>query len=594
MSDEAVPTDDSTDGTERPRRRGIRLTLWIIGGLVLILGGLGTWVALDALRARDALTELTTAVPALLDDARNHPEAVADRVGTIQATTARAMSATTGPHWTIAGWLPWIGDNTRALQTVTANVDRLAVDGLPGLATAVSSLTPAQLGPRDGRIDTAPLREVHDQVVAGSEAVDQAHAAVAGIDRAPLIPQLAEAVGKLADELAEARELTSSAAAAVTLIPALLGADGARDWLVLAQNNAELRATGGIAGAALLLHADDGELTIAQQRSSGQFGPYQSPVLPLTDAERVLFSADLGLFIQDVNLTPDFPRSAELAVTMWQQETGDSPAIVLSLDPVALAGFLAATGPVTFDDPLGKSITLDADNAASFLMSDIYARYQRPADQDAVFALASQAVLKEVMSSSADPTALIRAVTDSIGRHRLLMWSADERERGLLDQVGTTGALRGDVETRHGTAPAVGVFLNLTTASKTGYYLDSVAELTDEVAQPDGTRSYTLRARLTSLLEPGEAANLPDYVQADNSDGVIQVNVLAYAPTGGLVVAAPADWPGFTTTHDELAVSAQTIAVQPGEAVELSWQITTGPDQPGEPVVRLTPGARDR
>lgn len=577
---------------KKPRPRWMRILGWTGAGILAIGLGLGAWVGLDALRARDALAEIADVVPELVRQVRENPGEATGTVHLIESAAANAQRATSGPHWTMVGWLPWIGENTRALQAVTHSVHTLAAEGLPGLAAAAETLSGERLAPRDGRIDTTALVEVRPAVTAGSAAVTRAHLEVAGIDRGPLIPPLAEAVARLTKVLAEADDLASSAAVAVQLIPSLLGADAPRDWLVLAQNNAELRATGGIPGATVLMRADAGELTITDQRGSGDFGPYRSPVLPLTEAEQVLFGPELGLFIQDVNLTPDFPRSAELAVTMWQRETGESPAGVLSVDPVALATFLTATGPVEFQDPFGHPLTLTAEDAASFLMSGIYARYERGDVQDQVFALASQAVLKQLMSSQTDPQALIRAVTESIAQHRLLLWSERPDEQALLEQAGASGGLQAPDHGRD-IGPQIGVFLNLTTPSKTGYYLDSTAELADQAIQPDGSRHYALRMRLTSLLQPGQADTLPEYVKWGNRDGVLRVNVLAYAPTGGSVVPDPAEWPGFVTVHDGLQVSALTVKVPATETVELTWRITTGPDQPLPAVLRVTPGARN-
>ncbi|HRA07366.1 MAG TPA: DUF4012 domain-containing protein [Propionicimonas sp.] len=592
LADESAADSPNDPAWARPRL-GMRIAAWVATGIVIAAIGLGSWLAIDAMRAREALTEVAGIAPRLMDALREDPASATAGFAELQDAAARAKAATTGLHWTVVGWLPWIGDNSRALQTVTSAVNSLATDGLPGLSTAAQALTPDRLTPKDGRIDTAALIEVRDAVVAGNTSVVAAYTSLAAIDRANLLPVIAEAVSRLQTELGEARGLTARAVTAVQVIPGFLGADGARSWLLLAQNNAELRATGGIVGAALLLRADDGALSIIEQRSSGDFGPYKESILPLTAAEQTLFTRQLGMFVQDVNLTPDFPRTAELASAMWQKETGRSPHNVMSLDPVALAGLLTATGPLEFEDVRGDTVKLTAGNAASFLMSGVYARYQDSDDQDAVFGLASKAVLKHLTSSRTDPVAAIRSLTDSIAQGRLLLWSADAAEQALLEEAGASGALRGDAETAEGVAPVAGVFLNLTTASKTGYYLDTAADIIGETTGPDGSRTLTLRATLTSLLKPGEADTLPEYVKWGNRDGKIRVNVLAYAPTGGAVTPLSTDWHGFVTEHDGLQVSAQTVKIPAGQTVQLTWQLTTGPGQPATPVVRVTPGARN-
>lgn len=587
-----LSTGDRDHAVASASHHGLRIAAWVASGIVAvgIIGG--AWLALDTLRARDALTEVATATPRLLSALRADPASASAQLAGLQDAAGRAAAATSGVHWTAAGWLPWVGDNTRALQTVTGAIDALASEGLPGLADAAQTITPDRLAPRGGRIDTASLVEVRESVVAGDTAVATALASVAAINRSNLLSPVAKAVSRLEAALTDAHELTSVAAATVQLAPLLLGADGARSWLVLAQNNAELRSTGGIPGAVLLLSADDGALSIAEQRTSGDFGPYREPILPLTIPETTLFGPQLGLFVQDVNLTPDFPRTAELATAMWRQETGRDIQNVLSLDPLALANLLTATGPVEFKDPAGQRVRLSSDDAASFLMSGVYARYQRPAEQDAVFALAAQAIFKQLTSSKTDPAVLLQALNDSVAQGRLLLWSVDAAEQAMLEQLGATGTLRGAVETRDGLAPAVGVFLNQTTASKTGYYLDTTSQVIEETTGTGNSRQLTLRVSLTSTLKPGEAETLPEHVKWGNRDGKIRVNVLVYAPTDGTVTALSSEWAGFVTEHDDQQVSAQTVKIPAGETVELTWRITTGPGQTAPPVLRVTPGAR--
>ena len=602
MSADDLPAEVLNNGPRQPgvgmavrKRRWPWIALTAVVLTVAAVGISGFLVYQDAMRARDSLQVAADALPQVATQIRSDPQRADATIARVQMAAHSALEATTGPHWTVAGWLPWVGDNTRALQTVTTAVDRIASGVLPELAATVQSVTPERLAPQDGKLNLAPLVEVRERVVDADQIVGQAITDVSGIPSANLIDQLADAVARLQQELTDARALTSTASAAVQLLPAMLGADGPRDWLLLAQNNAESRATGGIPGAAILLHADNGRLSIVKQLGAGDFGPYPEPILPLTADESRLFGAALGHYLQDVNLTPDFPRSGQLVRAIWAADGGASDvANVVSLDPVALQTILRATGPVQFTDPRGHAITLDADNTASFLMSEVYRRFDSPDAQDAVFALAAQAVLQQVMSGEADAGELLGAVTEIAGNGRLLVWSADASEQQLLETIGVTGALRGSIKAGEGTRPVVGVFLNLTTASKLGYYLDLNAEIGEAKARPDGSREFDVTVRLKSRLTPAEARRLPSHV-IENAprDGTNRVNVLVYAPTDGTITQLSTASPGFVTTHDGLQVSAQTVTVPPESAAEVRFHIVTGPGQDAEPYLRQTPGARN-
>ncbi len=69
---------------------------------------------------------------------------------------------------------------------------------------------------------------------------------------------MANPVRRLQDQLTEAAGLTGTASRTVQLLPAMLGADSQRRYLLMFQNNAEVRATGGIPGAVAVVTADRG------------------------------------------------------------------------------------------------------------------------------------------------------------------------------------------------------------------------------------------------------------------------------------------------------------------------------------------------
>ena len=69
----------------------------------------------------------------------------------------------------------------------------------------------------------------------------------------------------------------------------MVGADGPRDYLLVFQNNAEIRATGGLPGAWARVHAQDGKLTIVEQGAGGDFGERATPVLALSKPERAVY-----------------------------------------------------------------------------------------------------------------------------------------------------------------------------------------------------------------------------------------------------------------------------------------------------------------
>ncbi len=59
--------------------------------------------------------------------------------------------------------------------------------------------------------------------------------------------------------------MTGTGASAARLLPPMLGADGPRDYLVVFQNLAEPRATGGMFGSFAVVHTDQGKVTVLDE-----------------------------------------------------------------------------------------------------------------------------------------------------------------------------------------------------------------------------------------------------------------------------------------------------------------------------------------
>jgi hypothetical protein len=74
--------------------------------------------------------------------------------------------------------------------------------------------------------------------------------------------------------------------------------------------------------------------------------------------------------------------------------------------------------------------------------------------------------------------------------------------------------------------------------------------------------------------------------------GEVKTNVLLYAPSGGRVddVRVSDGRPGvFAQTHNGLAVVGRTVQLKAGERVVIDYDVLTGAEQRGTPVLRVTP-----
>ncbi|AZC12447.1 DUF4012 domain-containing protein [Microbacterium sp. ABRD28] len=569
----------SESANPRALRQAGVVFAWVVAAFLIALVFLAGWVGVRGFLASQHLIDAQATATAVREDLTD-PALASAAIADVAADTAAARALTSDPLWQVAEALPWAGPQLSAVSTVAAAVDDVAGSALAPLADVASGFDLAALRPQDGRIDLAPFTDIREAAATGAASIGGAAEAVAAIDRAPLIRPLREAVDEVGALLDETETATGALTRAATLLPAMLGADGPRSYLVLFQNNAEWRSLGGIPGATALVRTDGGAISLAEQASSSDFPRYDESVLPLGSDVEGIFSARPGRFIQNVTQIPDFAVSGALAREMWARERGGEQVDgVIAIDPVALSYLLAATGPVTL--PTGDVIT--AENAVPLLLNEVYFRYEDPADQDAFFAAAAASVFSALTAGGTDPTALVDALTRAGDERRLLLWSAREDEQTLLDGTSLAGPLP---ETDDDIA-RFGVYLNDGTGSKMDYYVSATPTLTwdscvtgGSAASPTASGTATLTVTLTNNAPADAATSLPRYITGggafDVDPGIARTVGYVYLPEGfELQDATITGDVGFGGgTHDGRRVLSFAVDVAPGASATATVTVT--------------------
>ncbi|WP_181420638.1 DUF4012 domain-containing protein [Curtobacterium sp. MCPF17_046] len=549
-------------------RRGsrARVVLWIVLALVLLLIFAVAWVGARGLLAKRHLEQSVALVSTLRSQITDGDTSAAQRTAKqLEDNASSARSLTGDPIWTVAQFTPFFGSNLRAVREVAVVVDDVATGAVRPVAGVIGDLDQDAFTPTDGRIDLQPLVDAQPSVARATKTLAMASDEADDIDTSATLSPVTSAVDQLRNALGTVTQQATTANKVVQLAPAMLGHDGDRDYVLLFQNNAELRAGGGIPGAVALLRVKDGAISLSNQAAGSSFGPYDEPVLPLSAATTSLYGDITGRYMQDVNLTPRFDVTGALAREMWKQKFGQQVDGVLAIDPVTLGYILRATGPVQL--PTGDTLT--SDNAAKLLLSDVYAKYPDPAVQDAFFASAASAVFEKVSSGGFDTKAFIAALTDGTKDGRLRLWSADEAEQKQI----TGTAVAGDLPTASAQTREFAVYLNDGTGSKMDYYLDKKVSVGSSVCRKDGRPTSVVEVTLKNTAPADAATSLPRYVTGGGDFGTepgkIKTLVAVYAPKNGIYLGASQDGKGAalqTVKDGEHPVAQIQTLLAPGES----------------------------
>ncbi|NYD68538.1 DUF4012 domain-containing protein [Agromyces atrinae] len=573
--------------SKRSRRR------LVVGTVSVTLGLLLACVAWVGVRAWLAKGELEAAVPwamavqSAIGEA--NPDAALDASTRLVDRTESAVALTGDPIWRAAEVVPVVGANLAAVRVLSEELHAVSSGAIEPLAELAGSLESSSFRPVGGAIDLEPLREAAPVAKDAARVVSASSVRVDQIDRASLIGPVADAADRLGNALEQADSLTDALASATHLLPSMLGLDGPRDYVILFQNNAELRTAGGIPGALAKIHAEAGAITLVDQVSTSAFprGAMTSQTVPASTTQ--IFGTTAGQFIQNVTMDPDFSTAGALAAEFWTAQRGGTVDGVIAVDPVGMSYLLAATGPVT----LANGDELTADNAVQNLLVDVYSRFPGEAAQDDYFASASGAVFSALTNGNADAGSLLRALARAGDEHRIALWSAHDDEQAVLAST-TLGGL---LSAQKLLGPeGYGVYLNDTTGAKMDAYLDVSVGQTATVEREDGRADVAIEVTLTSTAPADAAALLPERVTAAGYYGVpagsIGTNITVYAPDGAFDGGVTRD--GASVGYASVPLGTQVVntapvVLAPGESVTLTFHFISASPGEVDPVIVTTP-----
>ena len=242
------------------------------------------------------------------------------------------------------------------------------------------------------------------------------------------------------EQIKELRNVLIQARSGVELLPEFLGLFKKQTYLVLFQNNSELRPTGGFIGSFGLLTFEGGRLIDFEVKdvyvADGQL---KGHVEPPADLKKYLGEA--GWYLRDANWDPDFPSSAEKIAWFFEKETGRTVDGVIGVNLFLAQKILQTTGEIQLPDYQEK---INADNF--FERAEYYSEinFFPGSTQKQDFLGSVVRVLFEKIKQGDEKIwfNLIKNLRPVLQSKDLLIWLRDEDANKILVDLGLAGELK--------------------------------------------------------------------------------------------------------------------------------------------------------
>lgn len=441
----------------KKRLVGVLLVVLIVYAGVAALGA-GRVIA-ASLDAKDAMDRAIVAAKDL-----NFPAATTE-LDTVSQDIARAKR---GLVWlSPLKIIPYVGDQVRAASDVLSASERL----MPSLQDAVriaadvvevvaraQALTNNQTDmslsylsmPADVRHDILlKLHQSEPQLKLMRTRLALAQEDVQKLDQLTLLEPLRQAVEPFRQLIPELSSAVQFLVPVAEIVPEFGGLDDAKKYLVLFENNTELRPGGGFVGnyVGSMTIVDGAIAGIDTEDSYAIDGAVEGRVTTPPPAPLQTYMGVNAWYFRDANWSPDFATSARQSLTLLNDEErllGQAPTTydgVIALTPTFAADLLELVGPVSID---GQTFT--SENIADTLEYQVefgFAEQGLPRDQrKEIVDQLSEEVMNRLFHL---PLSAWLSVSDvamqAIAEKQLLVYSANtDTEQALVD-AGWAGTL---------------------------------------------------------------------------------------------------------------------------------------------------------
>ncbi len=458
-----------------------------MGSVLLVLLAWGAFVAAGVWSAyrhdQRGLAQLTD-VRSHLDPSTVTTSATEQSLRRASGEFASAHSDLSGPLMAPVTWVPVLGRQLSSARSLSSAAQQVATIGATFLGQVHDVLDqPHGAGPER-------VQSLHRLAALSLTASHQLYAVDTGPGQA-LVGPLARKHDEFVTQLDDARTRLAKAAAVSAVTATIL--QGPQTYLVLAGNNAEMRAGLGAFLEVGTADTSDGTVQLGTFGPSGQLSlaPGQVPVTG--DLQRNWGWLQPGVDWRNLGLTPQFDVTAPLAARMWAARTGQQVDGVLAVDVVALRQILAATGPVT-----AGGVTVDSGNVEQYLLHDQYIGLSDDATGDAArtdaLGAIADATLRQLQGQSTNLRSLASSVAGAVAGRHLMVWSSNPTAQAAWLASGVSGSL---------TASSLGVAVVNQGGNKLDQYLPVSVDL---VTRPTGSSTeVTLTTALTNRTPGGQS-----------------------------------------------------------------------------------------
>jgi len=424
----------------------------------------------------------------------------------------------------------------------------------------------------EAAIDLDAVRALQPEVQTAAKALNKASASFDGTRSPWLIPPIQESLQEVRNELRVGAETAAVAVDATETIPALLGENEPRRYLMIFGQPAEAREFGGLMSVYGTMTVDNGRLEIEQTSRAAELAIQLPDGMEIEGFPSFIDTADPARWPGNLTSIPD-PASLALAADQLISAT-DGPPIdgVIYMDPFVMEAVLRIVGPLDVPEAdlfPGAPATMAADEVVDFLLRDQYGSITGgTARHDYLASLLDVAIDAVAEAELPETTEIVDILGPLVASNRLQVVSLDTDENATLAGLGMQR-----IFTQQPGEDFLAVLSSNTSLNKLDAYAFRNVSYEATVA-PDGSIDALVTVMVESRVDDSVGEFARGFEYQNVQPGEHRTKTIIYTPhevTGAWVDEMPTA-PGATRAFGMNRYTLTEI-VRPGETVVFSFSV---------------------
>jgi len=223
------------------------------------------------------------------------------------------------------------------------------------------------------------------------------------------------------------------------LFSEFMGINGPRKFLILFQNNNEMRATGGFIGSYAIVSVSNGQLkNIFIDGIYNPDGQLKENIIP----PRPIRKISAGWSTHDANWFPNFPDSAQKIAWFYEKTGGPTVDGVIAITPTVLEKLLEISGPIEMKD---YGVMVDSENFVETTQFKVEVDYDRAENRPKRFiADLAPLVINKIMQETdfSQAAKILSVFSGALKEKHIQIYSFDDEVQKLVSQQGWSGEIK--------------------------------------------------------------------------------------------------------------------------------------------------------